>query len=168
MLVGPVRQHAWPAHVSRSLAKMSEQQSRGRGVAVFERPRAAGGISADRSEQPGKLTSRAAIEGRGHTTCDPCDVAEYAGQTIGRALAATVNVLNPSLILIGGRLTQTGDVFLASLKEALLRHSLPFVTRELRVLPVERSESAGLIGAAHMIMDLQPPTFTCSDRYLTH
>ena len=56
-------------------------------------------------------------------------------------------------MLVGGRLLTTGDVFLASLKEALLRHSLPFVTRDLRVAPVERTERAGLVGAAHMVID---------------
>ena len=100
-----------------------------------------------------KLTLADLGKGVRQGDADALDIVSSSGEAIGRALAVTVNVLNPSLILIGGRLMQVGDVFLASLKEALLRHSLPFVTRELRVVPVERTEKAGLVGVAHMIID---------------
>ncbi|RYG80954.1 MAG: ROK family protein, partial [Alphaproteobacteria bacterium] len=76
-----------------------------------------------------------------------------AGTTVGRALGATINVLNPSMVVAGGCLPQLGDLFLASMREAIYRHSLPFVTRDLSIVVVQHTERTGLQGAAQMVVD---------------
>ncbi|MCX5577674.1 ROK family protein [Kaistia terrae] len=76
-----------------------------------------------------------------------------SGTTIGMALAATINVLNPAMVVADGCLPQLGDLFLASMREAIYRHSLPFVTRELAIVVVDQSDQTGLAGAAQMVLD---------------
>lgn len=81
------------------------------------------------------------------------ELSRAAGYNIGRILAATINVMNPALLIVGGRLLQTGTLFFAALREAILHHSLPFVTEGLTIQSVEHPQTAGLIGAANMVLD---------------
>ncbi|WP_343227734.1 ROK family protein [Rhizobium ruizarguesonis] len=76
-----------------------------------------------------------------------------SGMTIGRALGATINVLNPAVIVAGGSLSHLGDLFLASMRQAIYGHSLPFVTRDLGIVVVQQTEGSGLVGAAQMVID---------------
>ena len=48
-------------------------------------------------------------------------------------LACVVNFFNPSLIVIGGGVAQSGDQLLASIRETVYRRSLPLATRELLI-----------------------------------
>ena len=86
---------------------------------------------------------------------DPVAVAllQAAGARIGSMLAAVVNFFNPSLIVIGGGVAQSGDRLLASIREAVYRRSLPLATRELRVVPSSLGARAGIVGAAVMVAD---------------
>jgi glucokinase-like ROK family protein len=76
-----------------------------------------------------------------------------AGRRIGAMLASVVNVFNPSLIVVGGGVAQSGDQLLVALRETVRRRSLPLATRELGI---ERSSLGGLggvIGASTMVVD---------------
>ncbi|MCI3226186.1 ROK family protein [Streptomyces sp. NP-1717] len=51
-------------------------------------------------------------------------VLEDAGRHLGQALAQVCNMLNPNLIVLGGRLEAASDLVLGPCKESLLRYSL--------------------------------------------
>ncbi|HHY49114.1 MAG TPA: ROK family protein [Alphaproteobacteria bacterium] len=76
-----------------------------------------------------------------------------AGRLIGEALAPLANLLNPSLIVIGGGVAQTGDTILAAIREAVYRQSHPLVTRDLRIVRSQMGGSAGLVGAAQVVAE---------------
>jgi predicted NBD/HSP70 family sugar kinase len=75
------------------------------------------------------------------------------GRAVGEALAPLANLLNPSLIVLGGSVAQTGDILLAAVREAVYRQSHPLVTRDLRILRSQMSGSAGLVGAAQVVVE---------------
>ena len=81
------------------------------------------------------------------------ELLQAAGARIGSMLASVVNFFNPSLIVIGGGVAQSGDRLLASIREAVYRRSLPLATRDLRVVPSALGARAGVIGAATMVRD---------------
>jgi predicted NBD/HSP70 family sugar kinase len=82
------------------------------------------------------------------------------GRAIGQALAPLANLLNPSLIVLGGNVAQTGDILLAAVREAVYRQSHPLVTRDLRIVRSQMSGSAGLVGAAQVVVEaLFEPAF---------
>ncbi|OZM71936.1 sugar kinase [Amycolatopsis antarctica] len=76
-----------------------------------------------------------------------------AGKRIGAMLATLVNFYNPQVILLGGRVSDAGDLFLASIRETIYRRSLPLSTRELRIDRARLGDEGGLIGAAYMVLD---------------
>jgi glucokinase-like ROK family protein len=76
-----------------------------------------------------------------------------AGRRIGAMLATMVNFYNPSIILLGGKIAEAGDLFLAIIRETIYRRSLPLSTRELRIEKARLGEEGGLVGAAYMVLD---------------
>ena len=68
-------------------------------------------------------------------------------------LASIVNFFNPSLIVIGGGLSHSGDQLLAAVREAVYRRSLPLATRELLIQRSSLGGLAGVIGASAMVVD---------------
>lgn len=76
-----------------------------------------------------------------------------AGRDIGEVLAAAVNMFNPSVIVIGGALALAGDHLLAGAREIIYQRSLPLATENLSIVSSKAAESAGVIGAAVMVID---------------
>jgi glucokinase-like ROK family protein len=81
---------------------------------------------------------------------DPAAVAivRAAGRRFGSALAATVSLLNPALIVLGGGIVGLGDTFLAEIRTTVYRQSLPLATRTLPIVRTELGSTVGVIGAS--------------------
>jgi glucokinase-like ROK family protein len=86
---------------------------------------------------------------------DPVSVAllQSAGRRVGLMLASVVNLFNPSLVVIGGGVAQSGDQLLAAIRETVYRRSLPLATRELLLKRSSLGALAGVIGASSMVVD---------------
>ena len=86
---------------------------------------------------------------------DPVAVAmlQAAGRRVGSMLASVVNFFNPSLIVIGGGVANSPDLFLAAIRESIFRRSLPLATRDLRIAHSSLGGLAGVIGASSMVVD---------------
>lgn len=77
-------------------------------------------------------------------------VIRQAGRDIGDVLATCVNLINPSVVVIGGSLAQAGEHLLAGIREVVYRRSLPLATEHLRIVPSVAGQSAGVRGASVM------------------
>jgi predicted NBD/HSP70 family sugar kinase len=75
------------------------------------------------------------------------------GRLIGTTLATLTNALNPSTIVIGGEVAETGDILLAAIREGIYRHSHPLATRDVGIVRSRMGRSAGLVGAALVAVD---------------
>ena len=71
-----------------------------------------------------------------------------SGRLIGQTLASAVNVLNPSLIVIGGGVSRIGHALLAEIRSAVYQRSLPLATRNLPIVLSELEDTAGVVGAS--------------------
>jgi predicted NBD/HSP70 family sugar kinase len=76
-----------------------------------------------------------------------------AGRTIGEVLAACVNFFNPGVIVIGGDMADVHEQLLAGLREVIFQRSLPLATRDLRIVPSQLGDGAGVVGAAIMVVE---------------
>ena len=81
---------------------------------------------------------------------DPAAVAivREAGRLVGSTLALAVNLLNPAMIVMGGGITSIGDAFLAEIRAAIYRRSLPLATRNLPIVRSELGDRVGVVGAS--------------------
>lgn len=76
-----------------------------------------------------------------------------AGRDLGGVLATYVNLINPSVIVIGGTLSEAGEFLLAGAREVVYRRSLPLATDKLRIANTSTGRRAGVLGAAAMVLD---------------
>ncbi|MGJ9411733.1 ROK family protein [Aeromicrobium sp. CF4.19] len=76
-----------------------------------------------------------------------------AGRAIGGVLAMCVNLLNPSVIVIGGTLSTAGDQLVAGVREVIYQRSLPLATKDLRVVTASEGDRAALVGAGALVLD---------------
>jgi predicted NBD/HSP70 family sugar kinase len=76
-----------------------------------------------------------------------------AGRQIGEILAGTVNLLNPAVIVIGGRIAAAQEQLLAGVREIVYQRSLPLATRHLQIVRSELGSRAGIMGAAVLVLD---------------
>lgn len=81
------------------------------------------------------------------------EIMSQAGHRLGHSVAALANMLNPALIVLSGSIVQTNDILLATVREAVYGESHPMVTRDLRILRSQLGSSAGLVGAAMVVVD---------------
>jgi len=88
-------------------------------------------------------------------TADPVAVAlaRTAGRVLGVALAETVSILNPRVIVVGGQLAEAEEQIFAGLREMIYSRSLPLATRRLELHRSRLDERAGSVGLALLLAD---------------
>jgi predicted NBD/HSP70 family sugar kinase len=108
---------------------------------------------ADALTRSGEVTAADVGHGAqlGDTFC--AELMVRCGRLVGESLAPLVNLLNPSLVVLGGDMSPSGDILLAAIREAIYRQSHPLVTRDLRIVRSQLGGSAGLVGAAQVATD---------------
>ncbi len=76
-----------------------------------------------------------------------------AGRDLGEVLAGAVNLVGPSVIVIGGALAAAGDQLLAGVREVVYRRSTPAATEQLQIVLSRAREHAAVRGAALLALD---------------
>jgi len=76
-----------------------------------------------------------------------------SGQLIGDVLAGLVSFHNPEMIVIGGGVSNLGNLLLSTIRQTVLHRSLPLATRDLQIVFSEIGADAGVIGAVNLAMD---------------
>ena len=77
---------------------------------------------------------------------------EAAGEAVGRAVAAVVNVLNPELVVIGGELAGAGPVLLDPLQRAIERSVIAPSAAVVETRQSALGERAEVLGAAALVL----------------
>ena len=75
-----------------------------------------------------------------------------AGESIGRVLAAVVNLLNPGVVVLAGRMSAS-NTLVAAIRGEIYRHSFPVATRSLSVQSLAHDTSPGIVGATMLILN---------------
>jgi predicted NBD/HSP70 family sugar kinase/biotin operon repressor len=78
-------------------------------------------------------------------------LARTAGRLLGEAIAVTVNLFNPQVVVIGGQLAAAEEYYFAGIREAVYRRSLPLATRRIEIIGSTRGNQAGVIGIALLV-----------------
>jgi glucokinase-like ROK family protein len=68
------------------------------------------------------------------------------GEKIGKGLAVLINIFNPELVILGGTLSQTGDIIRLPIKSALNKYSLSLVNNDTKLKMSRLGEKAGVMG----------------------
>lgn len=72
---------------------------------------------------------------------------EEIGTNLGRAIAGLINIFNPELVIIGGKIARVQDYILLPIKSAVQKHSLSLINRDTKIKLSKLGDKAGAIGA---------------------
>ena len=76
-----------------------------------------------------------------------------ASSYIGHAVADAVSLLNPSKVIVVGRLVDATDIVLATIKEVVYQRSGALATKNLEILPSKLGDDMALLGSAQLGLD---------------
>jgi glucokinase len=76
-----------------------------------------------------------------------------AGRDLGEVVATMVNLINPSVVVIGGLLANAGEHLLAGIREVVYHRSPPLATEHLRIVASRAADQAGVLGASVMAVE---------------
>jgi predicted NBD/HSP70 family sugar kinase len=80
-------------------------------------------------------------------------VVRQAGRDIGEVVAMMVNLINPSVVVIGGQVAGAGEHLLAGIRESVYQRSLPLATEHLRIVTSRAGGEAAVLGASALAIE---------------
>lgn len=81
------------------------------------------------------------------------DVLARMGTFLGIGMANLINLLNPEMIVIGGRVANAWQLFEEHMHKEILARAFSLPARRVRIVPAECGDDAGLLGAARLAFD---------------
>lgn len=75
------------------------------------------------------------------------------GYNIGRGIAILIHILNPEVIILSGRGSAAGKIWLAPIQQALNKHCIPRIAANTVIELSELGHRAELIGSAVLVME---------------
>lgn len=106
-------------------------------------------LTLDHVEDTARLILEAALRGDKFAI----EIISEAGYNIGRGLAILVHLLNPGTIVLSGRGSIGGKLWLAPVQQALNEHCIPKIAENLEVRISSLGYQAELVGAAALVME---------------
>lgn len=100
-----------------------------------------------------KITARdvAAAARRGDALA--VDVFNRAGRFLGYAVANLVSLFDPEVIVLGGGMAGVADLYLPSLRKAMLERAQPLAANKVKIVVSKRAETVNLIGCARLVWE---------------
>ncbi len=93
---------------------------------------------------------------------------QASARQVGEAIAALVNMFNPSVIVVGGAVASTGELFLAEVRQRVYELSLPLATRDLAIKTSENDSREPVRGgvdlAKEQLFDVSLPRWFADGR----
>lgn len=81
------------------------------------------------------------------------EIFRRVGTLLGCGIANMVSLLDPQVIVLGGGLAAVADLYLDSLRSAMLEHAQPLSAAQVKVVVSRLGDKANLLGSARLAWD---------------
>lgn len=105
--------------------------------------------------EPGRLTPRLVAEAAGAGDDLALEVWEETGAYVGIAVGSLINAFNPEVVAVGGQIAKAGEPLFRAIRRAARDHAIPTLFEACRIVPAERVDDAGILGAAALAFELR-------------
>jgi len=75
------------------------------------------------------------------------NIIQEAGEYLGIGIANIVNLLNPSMVIVGGGISKAGDLIFKPLKRSMRKRSFPVSFKTVKIIPTSLGENCSVLGA---------------------
>ena len=103
-----------------------------------------------------RITAKLVAEAAGKGDAEAQHILTEAMNYLGIGMATLVNLFNPQLIVIGGGVTNIGDMLFGPVRQAIARHAFPTSAQAVRVVQAELGDNAGVLGAVAVALTQMP------------
>lgn len=79
------------------------------------------------------------------------DIFNRAGRFLGYAVANLVSLLDPEIVVLGGGMATIADLYLDSLRSAMLERAQPIAAQKVKIVVSKLAETVNLLGCARMV-----------------
>jgi glucokinase len=125
-----------------------ESVASGTGIANYVEQKLKEGRSSSLSLTPQKPSSRMIAEAAKAGDALAMEAFEYAGVFLGRAIADLLHLFNPTVIVMGGGVSNSGDLIMNPIKRMIDESVMsPAYNKELHIRMAKLGDQAGLVGA---------------------
>lgn len=97
------------------------------------------------------LEARDIVEAARHGDSLALKVLETTANYLGIGLGNIINILNPDTIIIGGGVSEAGEILFNPLRDTALKCSLEVPGCAVNIVPARLGNDAGVIGAARLV-----------------
>ncbi|GAB4417112.1 MAG: ROK family protein [Anaerolineae bacterium] len=105
-------------------------------------------VNGDLDAVSARIVAQAAAQGDRLAT----SLIERAGFMVGLAVVSLLHVLNPQIVVIGGGVSNAGELLFAPLRRAVAEYVLdPAYCQKLPIVPASLGDNVALIGAAALV-----------------
>ncbi len=80
------------------------------------------------------------------------EIIDKTGEYLGIGVANLINVINPDTVVIGGGVSNMGELLLAPLRRAAERRAIKAAFQKVRIVKAELGSEAGLVGAVCLVL----------------
>jgi glucokinase len=133
-----------------------EALASGTAIANFVREQLAGGEKSSLSRRA-QISARDVSEAAQQGDALAIHALSRAGEHLGQAIAGFLHTFNPSIVVLGGGVTQSGDLLLAPMRRTLEASVMDkSFLKNLQIVPAALGDDAGLMGAlalAHTMLE---------------
>lgn len=92
------------------------------------------------------------LQAAGQQGSEAWKLLQQFGQRVGLAVANVINLYNPEVVFLGGKLATAGKLFLPMLQQTVSSHAFPEVARSARITISALGANAGVIGACALAL----------------
>jgi predicted NBD/HSP70 family sugar kinase len=75
-----------------------------------------------------------------------------AGRTVGQAVGAICNLVNPERVIVGGEMSVVGDVLVDAVADGIARSTIPAIAHDAHVVRGSLGERAEVLGAIGLVL----------------
>jgi glucokinase len=81
------------------------------------------------------------------------EVFTSAGRFLGYGIANIVSLLDPQVVVLGGGMASVADLYMESLKSAMMERAQPLAAKQVKVVVSKLGDKANLFGCARLAWD---------------
>lgn len=128
-----------------------ESFTAGPGIANAARRRLQAGDKSSLLEfDSNKITAREVAEAARSGDPMALDIFHQAGRLLGFGMANMVSLFDPEIVIIGGGMAAAADLYLASLRDAMLERAQPLAAKKVKLVVSRLGDRANLLGCARL------------------
>ncbi|MCF7825214.1 MAG: ROK family protein [Candidatus Marinimicrobia bacterium] len=78
---------------------------------------------------------------------------QESGESIGRCLAIVMQILNPKMIILGGKHSHAGRLITNSLEKCITQYTNPKIAEDVVIVQSDLGDASNLLGAAGLVIE---------------